>query len=277
MPVLYLVATPIGNREDISPRALKTLREAVIIACEDTRRTRQLLNSFDIHRPLTSYNEHNQKEKTGLILKRLAEGDVALVSDGGMPAISDPGREMVTAAREHGFPVSVIPGPSAVTTALAASGMPADRFVFLGFPPHRAGERRRLLEAYRNEGNTLVIQEAPHRLQKTLADMLTILGDRKLAVGRELTKLYEEIYFGSVSEAQAHFREPRGEFTIVCEGAPAEDKKIITADIYARLAEKVKSGASARDAVAEIAAANGLPKRQVYRAWLDRQNDTKGD
>jgi 16S rRNA (cytidine1402-2'-O)-methyltransferase len=272
MPVLYLVATPIGNLEDISPRALRTLREVSLIACEDTRRTRQLLNSFDIHKPLTSYNEHNKKEKTGLILKKLSEGDVALVSDGGMPAISDPGREMVTAASQSGFNVCVIPGPSALTTALAASGLMADRFVFLGFPPHRAGERRRLLETYRYETTTLVIHEAPHRLQKTLADMLTILGDRNLAVCRELTKMYEEIFYGTVSQAQTHFLEPRGEFTLVCEGGFSDKITEITEDIYARLEKIRASGASAKDAVAEISAATGLPRRQIYRAWLSREN-----
>jgi len=278
MPVLYLVATPIGNLEDISRRALRTLGEVSLIACEDTRRTRHLLTSYEIKKPLTSYNEHNKKEKTALILSKLEQGDVALVSDGGMPAICDPGRELVGAARRRGFGVTVIPGPSAVTTALALSGLPADSFVFLGFLPSRRGGRRRRLEAFAVEENTLVVQEAPHRLRAALGDMLEILGEREVTVCRELTKLYEEAFSGSLSAALSHFSEPRGEFTLVIAGGRPETAAI-SEQVYTRIDELRRQGSSARDAVAALATASGRPRRELYRLWLERRgkDSTEGE
>jgi 16S rRNA (cytidine1402-2'-O)-methyltransferase len=190
MAALYLVATPIGNLEDISLRALRTLREVKLIAAEDTRRTRQLLVVHDIKTPLTSYHKHNKRAKIGYILDSLEDGDVALVADAGMPGISDPGYELVVAASERGIPIVPIPGASVVTTALVVSGLPTGRFIYLGFLPRKAGSRRRLLESVAGEEGTIIALETPHRLEAALDDILSVLGDRRLAVCRELTKVH---------------------------------------------------------------------------------------
>ncbi len=220
MPTLYIVATPIGNLEDISLRALRILTEVPLIAAEDTRRTRHLLTTYGIKTPLTSYHEHNKKARLARLLSHLEKHDLALVSEAGMPGVSDPGYELIVVAIEHGIPVVPIPGPSAVVTALAASGLPTDEFVFVGFLPRKKGERRRLLEAISDEPRTIVAFEAPHRLLVALRDIKEVLGDRRIAVCRELTKLYEEIFRGLVHQAIEHFQEPRGEFTLVIEGKP---------------------------------------------------------
>ena len=220
MPTLYIVATPIGNLEDISFRALRVLGEVGLIAAEDTRRTRILLRAYDIKTRVTSYHEHNKHSKLPYLLSCLQTQDIALVSEAGMPGVSDPGYELVLAAVEHGVAVVPIPGPSVVVTALAASGLPASEFVFLGFLPRRKGPRRRLLEAVRPETRTIVAFESPHRLVGTMEDLLDVLGDRRIAVCRELTKLHEEIFRGRISEAMGCFEEPRGEFTLVIEGRP---------------------------------------------------------
>jgi 16S rRNA (cytidine1402-2'-O)-methyltransferase len=205
MPILYVVATPIGNLEDVSLRAIRILREAKIIAAEDTRKTRRLLTLYNIKTPVTSYYEHNKLTKLDYIIELLSEGDVALVSEAGMPGISDPGYELIAAASKQGFTVVPIPGPSAVTTALAVSGLPTDRFLYTGFLPNRSSARRRALEAIASETGTIIVLEAPHRITATLSDILAVFGDRRLAIGRELTKLHEEIFRGTVSEALAHF------------------------------------------------------------------------
>jgi 16S rRNA (cytidine1402-2'-O)-methyltransferase len=218
VPVLYVVATPIGNLEDITLRALRVLGEVQLIAAEDTRTARKLLNRYDIKTRLTSYFEHNKKNKMPLLLETLEEQDIALISEAGTPGISDPGYELIRGAIEKGFKVVALPGPSAVTTAMAASGLPADQFVYLGFLPRKKGEKRRLLESVGTEPRTIICFESPYRMVDSLEAMLEKLGERNVAVCRELTKLYEEVFRGTLSEAVKHFHKPRGEFTIVIQG-----------------------------------------------------------
>ncbi|MDP2954543.1 MAG: 16S rRNA (cytidine(1402)-2'-O)-methyltransferase, partial [Chloroflexota bacterium] len=218
MATLYIVATPIGNLEDITLRAIRVLGEVGLIAAEDTRTTRKLLSRYSIKTPLTSYHDHNKESKLPYLLRVLQEKDMALVSDAGMPGISDPGYELVVKAVEEGIQVVPVPGPSAVTTALAISGLPTDQFVYLGYLPRRRGQRRLALQEVSGESRTLVIFEAPHRLRDSMEDIRAVLGDRRLAVCRELTKVYEEVFRGTVSQALEHFTEPRGEFTLVIAG-----------------------------------------------------------
>lgn len=219
MGTLYVVATPIGNLEDITLRALRVLGSVDLVAAEDTRTTRKLLAHHKISARLTSYHAHSGPAKVEQIVKALETGDVALVGEAGTPCISDPGYPLVRAALERGHVVASIPGPSALTAAAAASGLPVDRLVFLGFLPRRPGRRRAALAERGEEPAALVLFEAPHRLRATLAEVLAVLGDRPVAVCRELTKLHEEIFHGTITAALAHFAEPRGEFTLVIEGA----------------------------------------------------------
>jgi len=268
MPALYLVATPIGNLEDISRRALRTLQEVKLIAAEDTRRTKQLLTTYDIRTPLTSYHEHNKWTKLGHILDCLEGGDVALVSDAGMPGMSDPGYELVVAATERGIPVVPIPGPSAIITALVVSGLSTERFIYLGFLPRKAASRRRLLSSVAGEYGTIVALESPHRLRATLNDILLTLGDRKMAVCRELTKLHEEVFRGVVTGAIEHFTQPRGEFTLVIAGKEEKEKPQLTEDVERQLSSMRRVGMTAKETIARVAGETGLPKKELYRAWL---------
>jgi len=268
MYTLYVVATPIGNLEDISLRALRILKEVKIIAAEDTRKTSRLLTHYQIMTPMTSYYEHNKLAKLNRMLNYLEEGDMALVSEAGMPGISDPGYELIVAAIEHDIPVVPVPGASAVTTALAVSGLATDRFTFLGFLPNKSTGRRHLLESVIAEKGTLLLLEAPHRLQDSLQDILTVLGDRRIAVCRELTKMHEEIYRGTVSQALTHFNAPKGEFTLVIEGNKMESPQELTTEIAQKLNDLRKSGVTAKEAIAAVAAETGLSKRELYRAWL---------
>ena len=268
MPTLYVVATPIGNLDDISLRALRTLREVKLIAAEDTRKTKRLLTTYDIKTPVTSYHEHNKWTKLGYILNRLEGEDVALVSNAGMPGISDPGYELIVAANQRGISVVPIPGPSVVITALVISGLPTDRFSYIGFLPHKASGRRRLLESIADEHSTIVALESPHRLLAALNDILLILGDRRVAVCRELTKIYEEVFRGTISQAIEHFTEPRGEFTLVIEGKKERDKPQLTEDIERQLHHMRLSGVAAKEAIAKVAGETGLSKKELYRAWL---------
>lgn len=268
MSVLYIVATPIGNLEDISLRAIRVLREVNLIAAEDTRKTRRLLARYDIGTPMTSYYEHSQRSKLEYILERLKQEDIALVSEAGMPGLSDPGYELVTAASERGIRVVPIPGPSAVITALVVSGLPTDRFTYLGFLPHRTTARKRLLESAVSEPGSIVVLETPHRLRAALEDIKLILGDRRIAVCRELTKRFEEVYRGTVSQASEHFRTPRGEFTLVIEGKRAPKQPPMTAEIEEQLHYQYLSGATAKEAIARIAGETGLPRKELYRTWL---------
>jgi 16S rRNA (cytidine1402-2'-O)-methyltransferase len=269
MPSLYLVATPIGNLEDITLRALRVLREVSLIAAEDTRTTRKLLSHYGIKARLTSYHEHNKGAKIPYILDALQQGDVALVSEAGMPGVSDPGYDLVAAAAEVGVPVVPVPGPSAVVAALAVSGLPTRQFTYVGFLPRRQGERRRLFSALAAQSQTIIALESPHRLLATLSDLLPVLGDRRIAVCRELTKLHEEVFRGRISEAIAHFPEPRGEFTLVLAGAPQPAEAVVpTEAVLAELRRLREEGMAARQAVAQVAQQFGLPRRQVYRLWL---------
>ncbi len=268
MPTLYVVATPIGNLEDISLRAIRVLSEVTLIAAEDTRKTKRLLTTYDIKTPMTSYHEHNKWSKLGHILSCLEGGDVALVSEAGTPGISDPGYELIVAASQRDIPVVPIPGASVVITALTISGLATDRFAYLGFLPRRANGRRRLLETVVNEYGTIVVLEAPHRLLATLKDMLLILGDRRIAACRELTKVYEEVFRGKISQAIEHFAEPRGEFTLVIEGKGEKNKPQLTEDIERQLGQMHLSGKTAKEAIVRVAAETGLSKKELYRAWL---------
>ncbi len=268
MPILYVVATPIGNLEDISLRALSILREVKLIAAEDTRRTKRLLTTYDIRTPMTSYHERNKWSKLDYILDCLEDGDVALVSDAGTPGMSDPGYELIVSASQRGIPVVPIPGPSVIITALVVSGLPTGRFIYLGFLPRKASSRRRLLESVADEQGTMVVLEAPHRLLAALHDILLTLGDRKIAVCRELTKIYEEVFRGTISQAIEHFTEPRGEFTLVIEGKGEKDKPLLTEDIEKQLHHMRRSGVMAKEAIARLAGETGLSKKELYQAWL---------
>lgn len=271
MGILYLVATPIGNLEDISLRAVRVLREAGMVAAEDTRQTHKLLERYEIRPPrLISYHEHNKIGRLDEVLGALAEGDVALVSDAGTPGLNDPGYELVRAALQAGFEVSPIPGPSAPLAALVASGLPTDAFVYLGYLPRRGVERRARLAEAAHFPYTLIFLETPHRLTEALADIEAVLGDRPLVAARELTKLHEELLRGSVSSARAHFAqvEPRGEFTLVVGGAAPTDE---TWDVD-RLDEALRSGLAAGeptgDLAERVAAQAGWKKKVVYQRIL---------
>jgi len=269
MGTLYVVGTPIGNLEDITLRALRVLKEVDLIAAEDTRTTRKLLSHHGIRTPLTSYHEHSGPAKREQLLETLKEQDVALVSEAGMPGLSDPGYRLIREAIARGIPVVPIPGPSALVTALAVSGLPTDSFLYLGFSPRRQGERRRWLESVANEPRTLVVFEAPHRLQASLRDMAEILGNRQVAIARELTKLFEEVWRGSLQEAIAHFEEtpPRGEFTLVIAGA--EESAWSEEQVRKALAERLERGQLGKEVVREVAEMARWPRREVYRLWLE--------
>jgi len=269
MGTLYLVATPIGNLEDISARALRILGQVGLIAAEDTRQTRKLLSHYDIHTPLTSYHEHNKLVKLDSILSVLAQGDIALVSDAGTPALNDPGYELVQAALQSGYAVSPIPGPSAPLAALVVSGLPTDAFLYLGYLPRKATERRQGLAKVARLPYTLIFLETPHRLLPALEDLQAALGDRPAAVARELTKLHEEIFRGKLSVAHAYFTDnpPRGEFTLVVEGfqPSAESERWSEERLQAALQERLSTGQPASQIAAQVAQESGWPRRDVYR------------
>jgi 16S rRNA (cytidine1402-2'-O)-methyltransferase len=268
MGTLYLVATPIGNLEDLSPRALRILGEARLIAAEDTRVTRKLLAHFGLHTPLTSYFEHNKLTKLDTLLGALAEGDVALVSDAGTPALNDPGYELVHAALETGHPVCPVPGPSAPLAALVASGLPTDAFLYLGYLPRKSPERRELLEGIAGQPYTLIFLEAPHRLLDSLADLVAVLGDREAAVARELTKVHEEIWRGTLSAAQAYFHKnkPRGEFTLVVAGCPTDQAVRWSEEhLMSALLAGSAAGKSPTQLAARLAAESGWKRREIYK------------
>lgn len=276
MGTLYLVGTPIGNLEDITLRALRILREVDLIAAENTRRTRKLLDHYDIHTPMVSYFEHTSPARQEAILEALNTRDVALVSEAGMPGLSDPGYRLVREAIARGFPVKAVPGPSAPIAALVLSGLPADSFIYLGFLPRRQSERQKLLASLVYEQRTLVAFEAPHRLLEALADMLQILGNRKISLARELTKIHEEVWRGSLEEALARFQEeePRGEFTLVVEGEKTGKSAHWNRQ---QVGEMVKSllaeGLERKKAVKLVAQLTGRPRREVYEASLEWDTD----
>lgn len=274
MGTLYLIATPIGNLEDITLRAVRLLGEVSLIAAEDTRHTRKLLEHYRIKTQLTSYFEHNKLQKVETILSALENGDVALVSDAGTPALNDPGFELVRAALAAGFPVSPVPGPSAPVAALVASGLPTDAFLYLGYLPRKAAERRRWVEQVAGLPYTLVFLEAPHRLLASLKDLRAVLGNRPAAVTRELTKRFEEIRRGTLEEVLDYFNSqpPRGEFTLVIGGRPAEPEDWDEG----RLRQAVSQGLAANEAPAQLAAhltqLSGWPRRKIYELVLELKN-----
>ncbi len=279
---LYLCATPIGNLEDITLRVLSVLKSVDYLAAEDTRRTIKLLNHYEIKVPLISYHEHNRRQKGPQLIELLQQGkNIALVSDAGTPGISDPGYDLVCLAIEHGINVIPLPGPTAFVAALIASGLPTDRFVFEGFLPKARGERLKVVAGLRGETRTLVFYESPHRLLATLAELATALGDRPAAAAREITKKFEEISRGTISELQAKFgaAAPRGEFTLIVGGSAA-----VTADVAPvgpeagltpaeRVAQLMATGIDKKTAIKQVAVERGLPKREVYAAVLDLVRD----
>jgi 16S rRNA (cytidine1402-2'-O)-methyltransferase len=268
MGTLYVVGTPIGNLEDITLRALRILGEVDLIAAEDTRATGKLLSHYGIKTALTSYWEHNKLVKLEYILDALQKGDVALVSRAGMPGVSDPGYELIGAALERGHGVIPIPGPSALVAALVVSGLPTDSFVYLGFLPRKAGKRASLLSSVKGETRTLVAFEAPHRLLAALDDIRKVLGERRMAVVRELTKLHEEVIRGTIAEVFQHFQNipPRGETTLVIEGA---EKAVWPEEKVEQSLRRLESeGLTGSRAVKEVARLSRRPRAEVYDIWL---------
>lgn len=271
---LYLVATPIGNLEDITFRAIRVLQEVDLIAAEDTRHTRKLLSHYDIHTPLTSYHKYNEWSKGEDLITKIQAGlKVALVSDAGMPGISDPGYDLVVKAREMGLLIVPIPGATASLSALVASGLPTARFVFEGFLPRKGKERKAILEELKNESRTVIFYEAPHRVVTTLKDLFKALGDRKLVIAREITKKHEEFIQGTLSFMLDYYNnvEPKGEFTIIL--APAEPLSAMAEEpsLDQAMAEVLgleETGLDRKTAIKEVAKKFGFPKREVYNAML---------
>ena len=270
---LYVVATPIGNLGDFSPRAIETLETVDFIAAEDTRVGAKLLNKFEIKKPQVSYFEHNRRTKGDYILSRLLEGEsCAIITDAGTPAISDPGVDLVDLCAQNGVEVVAVPGCSAVVAALSISGMACGRFTFEGFLPVPKKERRAHLEEVKTEKRTMVFYEAPHKLQRTLQDMLECWGDRKIALCREITKLHEECFRTTLSEAIAHYEEhpPRGEFVLVIEGCTQVEAPVEEADLLAQVQALVEGGMPLMGAVKQVAKANGASKNKLYQEALDK-------
>ncbi len=267
MGKLYLVATPIGNLEDISARALRILREASLIAAEDTRHTGVLLQHYEIKSKTISYFEHNKIHKLETILEHLSNGDVALVSDAGTPAINDPGYELIKAALNAGFDVVPVPGASAPISALIASGLPTDSFLYLGYLPHKSNERRKTAEQVDRLPYTLIFLESPHRIIDSLEDLLTVLGNRQICVAREMTKMFEEFWRGTISSAIEHFKSqrPRGEFTLVVAGKSKDESTLWTEEeLRAAIQKELGKNKSAKELSADLSEISGWAKKDVY-------------
>jgi len=271
MGTLYLVATPIGNLEDMSPRAVRILREVLLIAAEDTRHSGKLLKYFEIKTKLTSYFEHNKLDKIDLILSKLKEGDVAVISDAGTPAINDPGFELVKAALESGFDVQPVPGPSAPIVALTVSGLPTDSFLYLGYLPHKAGERRVKLQEVSEQPFTLIFLESPYRIVDALEDILSELGNRQICVAREMTKMYEEYWRGNVRDALEYFKSApaRGEFTLVVDGKQNVVKRWAESELDAVIRSAIEAGKKSKEVAAELAQQSGWSKKEIYQKIIN--------
>jgi 16S rRNA (cytidine1402-2'-O)-methyltransferase len=270
---LYLVATPIGNLEDITLRAIRILKEADLIACEDTRQTQKLLQHYGIHKELVSYHAHNELTRAPELLIELEQGaKAALVSDAGMPVVSDPGHRLVALCLRHHIPVVPIPGPTAFIAALAASGLPTEEFLFVGFLPSRAGARRKAIDALKAEPRTIVLYEAPHRLVETLADAAEILGPRPAVVAREITKIHEEFLRGNLNDLRdaARERAPRGEITLLIgPGEPALQAVDLQLSLKQRVEQiEAESGLDRKAALKQAARERGLAKREAYKKLL---------
>jgi len=276
---LYVVATPIGNLSDITLRAINTLREVDLIAAEDTRVTHHLLEHYDIHTPSTTYHAHRLARKAESLVGMLLEGkNIALVSDAGTPGISDPGQEIISLAIAAGLPVVAIPGPNAIIAAVVISGLPTGRFAFDGFPPRRSSERRTHFSALANEQRTMVFYESPHRLLGTLKDMQAVWADRRIAVIREATKMFEEVHRGTITTAIKRFTEtpPKGEFTIVVAGS-SEAEKTSVEEVEASLRKLLDEGLSERDAVRAAASTCDLPKKEIYQIMLRMKGESSDE
>lgn len=269
---LFVVATPIGNLEDVTLRALRVLREVDLIAAEDTRRTAKLLHHYSIHTKTTSLHQHNERQKLSALLSRLQEGkSIALVSDAGTPGVSDPGAQLIQEAIAQGIRVEPVPGPSAVLAALVTSGLPTNQFVFAGFPPSRSKDRTAWFQALAGESRTLVFFEAPHRIHETLKCIRETLGDRAVSVGRELTKVHEELVRGPISDVLDRLEAPKGEYSVVLSGSSNQleagletpNDELLRVE-FCRLTECGET--SRRQAIAEVARRHGLPTRAVYAA-----------
>ena len=277
---LYLCATPIGNLEDMTFRAVRILKEVDVIAAEDTRNSVKLLNHFDIHTPMTSYHEFNKIDKGQYLVKRLLEGEnIALITDAGMPGISDPGEELVRMCRDAGVPVTAVPGACACVTALVISGRPTRRFCFEAFLPTDKKERRAVLEELKTETRTSIIYEAPHRLAKTLQELLNELGDRKITVCKELTKKHETGFETTLKEAVPYYEqnEPRGEYVLVLEGCSRQQMEQEAQDAWKEmsLGDHMKlyeeQGMNRKDAMKQVAKDRGVGKREIYQALLEKE------
>lgn len=273
---LTLVGTPIGNLSDFSPRAIEALQSCDFIAAEDTRVTLKLLNHFGINKPLVSYHEHNKRESGQRLCARMLAGENGvLVSDAGMPAISDPGEDLVNLCHQVGIPVGVVPGPTAVASALALAGLPTGRFTFEGFLSVNKKERRTHLDSLKGERRTMVFYEAPHKLKHTLADLLAALGDRPIALVREITKIHEEVIRTTLSAAVAKYEEedPRGEFVVVVGGATATETVATTLEEAAKIARAyMREGVSPSEAAKRAAADTGLKKGEIYRLLMAKED-----
>ena len=271
---LYITPTPIGNLDDITIRGLNTLKSVDLIAAEDTRHTIKLLNHFEIKKPLTSYHEHNVKEKGPIIIDKILNGDnVALVSDAGMPGISDPGEDLIKLAIKNDITVTVLPGATASILALVASGLPTDRFVFEGFLSSKKKERIKSLETLKSEERTVILYESPHRIKDLLKDMKEVLEERDIAIARELTKRYEEIFRGSIDEAIEKFNEeePRGEFVVIFKGLSIKDALELEGDMWKDMSIKehlklyISQGVDKKEAIKRVSKERNVPKRDVYK------------
>ncbi|MEN6298360.1 MAG: 16S rRNA (cytidine(1402)-2'-O)-methyltransferase [Anaerolineaceae bacterium] len=275
MGTLFLVATPIGNLEDISQRAIQTLQQVNLIACEDTRHSRKLLSHYHITTQVTSYFEHNKYSKIPAILEALARGDVALISDAGTPGLNDPGYELINQALDKGYPVSPIPGACAPIAALVASGLPSDAFLFVGYLPRKKSERQQRLLQLVDLPYTLILLEVPHRLVACLKDMLDIFGNRRIAIAREMTKIHEEIFRDSLQSAIDYYsaNEPRGEFTLVLEGAIFPKTRWTENELIDWIKEQLADGNSASRIAASAALISGWQRREVYSLIHKYQNN----
>lgn len=273
MSTLYLVATPIGNLEDISARALRILAQVNCIAAEDTRQTGKLLKHYQVQTSLISFHEHSSRAKLEQLVDRLDEGDLALVSDAGTPLLNDPGFELVRAALESGHQVSPIPGPSAPIAALVGSGLPAENFLYLGYLPRKSSERRQLLTEVGSLPYTLILLETPHRLLDALSDILEVIGDREMAVARELTKLHEEFFRGRTSQALEHYtaNPPRGEITLVLAGERRVKEAWSEQQLRLALEEAKSKDSSPAQIARKLAQESGWPRREIYQILIDME------
>jgi 16S rRNA (cytidine1402-2'-O)-methyltransferase len=275
MSTLFIVATPIGNLEDMSPRAIRVLKETELIAAEDTRHTGKLLHHFKIDTPMTSYFEHNKIKKIDRILAALNQGDIALVSDAGTPGLNDPGYLLIKAALEAGHTISPIPGPTAPIAALVASGISTDRFLFLGYLPRKSGDRQRALEKVKELSYTLIFLESPHRLVDSIADMQVVFNQRQIAVAAELTKMYENIFRGTLQEASTHFTDfpARGEYTIIVAGNQEKIEPWSEESLTVALKSELANGQSPSQIAKEISIQSHWPRRKIYDLLTSLQKE----